>query len=275
MKTIGFVDYYLGEWHANNYPEMIKTANEKLKTDYVVKYAWAEIDVSPANGVTTDEWCKQYNVEKVDTLEELCEKSDVILVLAPSNPEKHLEYSKTVLKYSKRTYIDKTFAPDLKEAKEIYALSEKYNAPFFTTSALRYASELQEIEEVDNAIITGGGSNFNEYVIHTVEMAVVLFKEKFKKVKVEKYGIQRIAQLITESGKKASIVFSPGMGFSVYTDKCAKNCASDFFGTLMLEILKFYESGVLPFDKEETLSAMALREALLKAEANDGQWITL
>ena len=23
MKKIGFIDYYLDEWHANNYPEMI------------------------------------------------------------------------------------------------------------------------------------------------------------------------------------------------------------------------------------------------------------
>ncbi len=275
MKTIGFVDYYLGEWHANNYPDMIKIANEKLKTDYVVKYAWAEVDISPANGVTTDEWCKEYNVEKVDTLEELCEKSDVIVVLAPSDPEKHLEYAKTVLKYSKPTYIDKTFAPNLNEAEEIYMLSEKYNTPFFTTSALRYASELQEIEDPDNAIITGGGSNFNEYVIHTVEMAVVLFKEQFQKVKVEKYGIQRIAHMISKSGKKASIVFSPGMGFSVYTDKTTKNCTSDFFGTLMVEILNFFETGILPFDKGETLSAMALREALLKAENAEGEWIAV
>ena len=31
MKTIGFVDYYISEWHANNYPEWIKQASEKLK----------------------------------------------------------------------------------------------------------------------------------------------------------------------------------------------------------------------------------------------------
>ncbi len=55
MKKIGFIDYYLSEWHANNYPNWIKTANEKLGTDFEVAYAWAELDKSPLDGVTTDE----------------------------------------------------------------------------------------------------------------------------------------------------------------------------------------------------------------------------
>ena len=40
MKKIGFIDYYLSEWHANNYPDFIK----KLTDDYEVAYAWAEKD---------------------------------------------------------------------------------------------------------------------------------------------------------------------------------------------------------------------------------------
>ena len=58
MKTVGFIDYFLHEWHANEYPAMIAAYNEKNGTDYQVKYAWAEID-SPNEGArTTDEWCK-------------------------------------------------------------------------------------------------------------------------------------------------------------------------------------------------------------------------
>lgn len=274
MKTIGFVDYYLGEWHADNYPEMIKKANEALGTDYVVKYAWAEIDTSPVNGVTTDEWCEKFNVEKVNSLEELCEKSDYILVLAPSNPEKHLEYAKTVLKYGKRTYIDKTFAPNLQEAKEIYALGEKYNTPFFSTSALRYATELNDVKDRDNIMISGGGGNFEEYIIHTAEIATVLLNEKAQKVKVEKFGRKRTCTIVTESGKKFSILFAPGFGFSVYTDNGTFHCKSDFFGGLMLDILKFYETGIVPFDKSQTLNLMAMREALIKAQDRE-DWVNV
>ena len=45
MKTIGFIDYFLNEWHANEYPSMIQAYNAKNGTDYQVKYAWAEMDI--------------------------------------------------------------------------------------------------------------------------------------------------------------------------------------------------------------------------------------
>ena len=112
MKTIGFVDYYISEWHANNYPAWIKEAAEKLGVDYAVSYAWAEEYVSPVDKRNTDEWCRDFGVERCESIAELCEKSDFIIVLAPSNPEKHLAYASEVLKYGKRTYVDKTFAPD-------------------------------------------------------------------------------------------------------------------------------------------------------------------
>ena len=68
MKTIGFVDYYISEWHANNYPAWIKQANEKLGLDYEVAYAWAEEDVSPVDGITTEGWCKKFGVTQCKTL---------------------------------------------------------------------------------------------------------------------------------------------------------------------------------------------------------------
>lgn len=39
MKTIGFIDYYLSEWHANNYPAWIRQASESLGLDLAVRYA--------------------------------------------------------------------------------------------------------------------------------------------------------------------------------------------------------------------------------------------
>ena len=56
MKKIGFVDYYISEWHANNYPAWFKEANEKLGFDYEVAYFWAEKDLSPVDNVTSSQW---------------------------------------------------------------------------------------------------------------------------------------------------------------------------------------------------------------------------
>ena len=107
-KSIGFVDYYISEWHANNYPGWIKEASKVVGEDFEVKYAWAEKDVSLFDGVRTDEWCEKYGVERCATIAELCEKSDFICILAPSDPEKHLEYAREALKFGKYSYWDKS-----------------------------------------------------------------------------------------------------------------------------------------------------------------------
>lgn len=278
MKKVGFVDYYISEWHANNYPGWFREMNEAAGTDYELAFAWAELDVSPLDGVTTDQWCEKMGAAKCDTLAELCEKSDVIVILAPSNPEKHLPYAKEVLTYGKRTYIDKTFAPNLDEAKEIFRIAEEHNTPFFSTSALRYADELAALKGADNLIISGCGGNFEEYSVHLVEMAVVLLADPVAQVKVECQGKQRICRAKTASGKTATIIYAPGAAYciegvtpdGVDTQKLIN---SDFFKNLMTDILRFFETGVLPFDGAQTLEVMRLRDALLKAQDFDGQWI--
>ena len=168
MKTIGFVDYYISEWHANNYPVWIEEICEKTSEDFCVKYAWAEEYVSPIDGRNTDQWCEEFGVQKCDSIEELCEKADYVLVLSPSNPEKHLEYAKKVLPYKKNTYIDKTFAPDFDTAKAIFDVAESFGTKFFSSSALRYAPELIELSDCTNLITLGGGGNLPEYIIHQI-----------------------------------------------------------------------------------------------------------
>lgn len=278
MKKIGFVDHYIGEWHADNYPAWFQQANRELGLDYEVAYFWAEEDVSLVDGVTSAQWAEKMGITQLGTLEELCEKSDVIVLLAPSSPEKHLPYAEKVLSYGKRTYIDKTFAPDLERAKEIFRLAEKYNTPFFSTSALRYAEELRELSGVQHGILTGCGSNFAEYIIHLCEMAVCMVKQPFTAVKAEKLGSQYLCRAKTAAGNEVGIVFSPAMGYSITAQLAEgelvhKEVASDFFYGLIVDILKFFEDGKAPFDPRETLEVMALRTALIQAEAREGQWL--
>ncbi len=128
MKIIGFADYYINEWHAIHYPEWIKEASEELGTEYAVKYVWAEKEIAPVSKVSTEEWCRTYGMQKCDSLAELCKKCDHVILLAPSNPEKHLEYAGEILKYGKRTYIDKTFAANYEEVKEIFRIAKSYGA---------------------------------------------------------------------------------------------------------------------------------------------------
>lgn len=276
MKKIGFVDYFISEWHANNYPAWIERICAEKGVDYKVAYAWAELDTSPVDGISTAEWCEKFGAERCATIDELCEKSDVIVILSPSNPETHLRYAEAVLKSGKRTYIDKTFAPDAKTAKEIFALGERYNTPFFSTSALRYATELDSVDAPDSLLVTGGGSNLPEYFIHLGEM-VVGKMGAIKSVKATPNGSQWIIQAKTESGKDATMIWGAAMPYGAYMTKEGKevwkSIKSPFFDGLIADMLNFFETGTPSFAPSETLDVIALRDAALTATDNPGEEI--
>ena len=277
MKKIGFIDYYLSEWHANNYPAWIKEKCETLGLEYEIAYAWGEMEISPRDGKSNAEWCAENGVTLCNTMEEVCEKSDVLLILAPSNPEKHLEYAKTALRYGKRTYIDKTFAPSLAEAEEIFALSDRYGSPCFSTSALRYASELDTLKDTAHVITTGGGRSADEYIVHQLEMIVKLVGCQPTAVKTEQQGAHRIFRVAFEGGKYATALYTTSLPFAVTVENekgesMTKAVSSDFFRVLMEKILCFYETGKTDFDRTQTLTVMKLREKLL---ANTGEWESL
>ena len=277
MKKIGFIDYYISEWHANNYPEWIKNASarlhEELQEEFTVAYAWGEIDKSPVTGETTDEWCQRMGVERCASIEELCQKSDYVLILAPSDPQTHLGYAKQALPCGKHTYIDKTFAPDLKTEQEIFDIAAKYNTKFFTSSALRFSQELDGKENGLAIMTTGGGGNPEEYIIHQVEMLVrtmgigatgVTAKKSFDKIIFDvTYADNRIGQMIyaQNAGFGALITNKDGVtgGFQKMT--------SDFFGKLIEEILRFYATGKYCFDPAQTLEVMKIRQWAVEALA--------
>lgn len=270
MKTIGFIDYYLSEWHANNYPAWIRKASENAGVDYRVAYAYAEKEISPVDGVSTDEWCAKFGAERCDSIEELCEKSDVILILAPSDPDKHLSYAEKALPYGKTTYIDKTFAPDAATAGQIFAIAERHNTPVFTSSALRYGTELDDMGKPTAIITTGGGSNAPEYIIHQAEMVICLVKDEPIAVTARKQGAQCIFHADFAHGARATMVYAPPLPYTVCAanaDGAGKYAAinSDTFGGLLADIIRFYETGKPSFEREQTMQVMRLREMALKA----------
>lgn len=280
MKKIGFVDHYLSEWHANNYPEWIRQANERLGLDFELCFAFGELEISPFDGASSDEWCRKYGAKKCETIEELCEKSDAIFILAPSDPETHLRLAEQVLPFGKPTYIDKTFAENYEVAQKIFELGEKYNAPFFSTSALRYAEEFSEIGEMNNAVITAGGDDFEEYIIHPVEIFVSALRKRAEKVKVETMGKTKICRILAENEKESAILFSPTFGYSILGEGSSGenkriDAGWDFFPSLIEKILQFFEDKKLPFEPSETLEVMRLRDGIIKAEKQNGEWMEI
>ena len=266
MKKIGFADFYISEWHANNYPAWIAAASKEMGEDFAVAYVWAEQETSPVDGITTAEWCAKFGAVQCESLEELCERSDYIVILAPSSPEKHLAYAEKVLSYGKNTYIDKTFAADVAMADKIFAAAKANGTRFFSTSALRYATELAGLAPASFVCTTGGGRSLEEYIVHQAEMIVKLIREDVLTVEAAREGdVQRFFATFA-GGKRAELAYAPSLGFSVGVDGAAPVAVrSDFFKLLIADMLRFFLTGEASFEGCETMQVMRLRDAVLRA----------
>ena len=202
-------------------------------------------------------------------------------MLAPSHPEKHLGYAEKVFAYKKNTYVDKTFAPDLETAKKIFAVAEKYGTKFFRSSALRYGEELSDVVGGKVMFTQGGGRNLPEYIIHQIEMVVKVLQEKAVRVRVEKQGCnQYIMTVQFENEKQATMFYSQGYTFGVCVEDengkaQNKPALSNTFTGLIEDILRFYLSGKVSFDGNETLEVIKIRQAVISGMDNLGVWIDL
>lgn len=277
MKKIGFIDYYLDEYHANNYPGWIKElSGGKLE----VTYAWAKND-SPS-GMTTRQWCDKNSIAQLASIEEVVEQSDCLVVLSPDHPEMHEELCALPLASGKLVYVDKTFAPDRAAALRIFENAEKHNTPCFTTSALRFAPEYQPVDKakVQNIASWGPGS-LSIYSIHQIEPIISLMGAGAKRVLFT--GTEQWPALVIEfaDGRRASLAhhgwscpFTMSVGYTDATSEMIK-VESDFYHAFLTQMVDFFLTGDVKVSHEETIAVISTREAGITASHNPGNWVTI
>ncbi|MBQ3598702.1 MAG: Gfo/Idh/MocA family oxidoreductase [Clostridia bacterium] len=277
-KKIGFIDYYLDEWHALNYPQFIKDATDG---EFEVAYAYAEMD--KPGGMTTDQWCEKYGVQRLDSIDEVVEKSDCIIVLSPDNPERHWDLCQKPLRSGKRVYVDKTFALEKSTAEALVKLAEENNTPFFSTSALRFADELKDIDRDGICFINSRGpGNFDTYSIHQIEPIVVLMGSKAKRIM--SVGNGKYESMVIEFEGNRSIVMSQygwtNVDFSMlvnYEDGRTVSVPqmSNTFPNFIKAMCDFFRTGEIKAAHDETVAIMGIIEAGNKALANPNTWIEI
>ena len=277
MKIVGFIDYYLDEWHANNYPRII---NELTEGEFQVKYAYGKID-SPIGGITNAEWAEQQGVELLDSIEEVIAKSDVLVVLSPDNPEMHEELCDLPLKSGKLVYVDKTFAPDKETAIRIFENAEKHGTTCFSSSALRFVTELKEVDK-DKIfkIHSEGPGTYDMYSIHQIEPIVMLMNCRAKRV-MGLGDIEHPSLLIEfEDGRLAQMHHSNEIKFKIRTvDKdntpTDYTILSKYFNLFMEALVEFFKTGKIPVEHSQTIDVIAIREAGQRALKKPFEWIEL
>jgi hypothetical protein len=277
VKKIGFIDYYLDEFHANKYPAWIEQASGG---SMIVSYAYGMKDKE--NGLSNADWCRTHKVELLDSIEEVVRLSDYIVVLSPDNPEYHEPLAQLALKSGKPTFIDKTFAPDLPTALRLIELAGKHRTPMYSTSALRFATEYTELNRGDIEIISSWGPGmYANYAIHQIEPIVSLMGSNPKRVM--SVGTERFPSILIDygGGRQATIRHfggeCPFMTVVQYKDGSSKvlKAESDFFALFIRNLVQFFTTEKPAVDAAETIAVMAIIDYGSQAIQQPNRWLEL
>jgi hypothetical protein len=280
VKKIGFIDYFLEEWHALNYPQFIRNADPDC--EFVVAYAYAELDKKPGGNMTTDEFCAKFGIQKCDSIEEVVEKSDCLIVMSPDNPERHWDLCQLPLRSGKPVYVDKTFALTKQIAQDLVKLGEENNTPFFSSSALRFADELKTLSKEGIVYINSRGpGNFDTYAIHQLEPMLMLMGSNVSRVM--SVGSGKYESMVLEFADGRSAVMSHygwngGIDFEFvasYADGTNVKipAMSNTFPNFISSMLDFFRTGKIYAAHDETVAIMAVIEAGNRALQTPGVWV--
>ena len=271
---IGFIDYYLDEWHANTYPQFFKEASGG---EAEIVCAYGQID-SPITGMTSAQWCEKYGIAQAKSIEEVIEKSDCLVVLSPDTPEQHPQLTRLPLSSGKRTYIDKTFSTTRQAAVDMFALAEAHNTPCYSSSALRFANEIKAADKNGIEFIgSRGPGEFPIYAIHQVEPIVTLMGSDVRRVL--SIGTVHAPGLLIEyrDGRRATMNTYASGAFDLQIKYASGKVANipdctDYFANFIKDLIGFFRTGEEKVAHAETIAIMGILESGRKALDDPEHW---
>lgn len=267
-KRIGLVDYQLDNFHARVYLAAVRGVLAQRGYEIVGATAWDSASSRP--------WADKNAVTYFDTVKELADVVDNFMVLAPANPELHLEMCEQVLPFGKPSFIDKTFAPNFAVAQQIFDMAAAHNTPIQSTSALRTSNIQEELaksaESLRSMFITAAGPTFEEYGIHPVELAISCMGPAVESLMCAGSDIHPQFLLLFSDERTAVIDFNTQAELpftaTLLTPSGAEHVAvagDQLFVKAAASILDFFDAGIAQIDRSETL---VIRRILDVVESN-------
>jgi predicted dehydrogenase len=235
---------------------------------------------------------EKYGVEIVDSIDKLVEKVDVVL-LESVDGRPHLEQAIPVLKAKKKIFIDKPIAGSLADVLALFGLAKKYDTPLFSSSSLRYATNLRaalgdpKLGKVLGAIsyspceIEEHHPDLYWYGVHGCETLYTIMGTGCKTVQRTHTkgtdtvtGVWADGRIGTYRGLRTG---SKGYGTVIFGSKSDLTTSGAVGGykPLVVEIAKFFKTGVAPVSAEETIELFAFMEAADESKRQDGRPVTI
>ncbi|MBM3726068.1 MAG: Gfo/Idh/MocA family oxidoreductase [Acidobacteria bacterium] len=231
------------------------------------------------------ELAEKWGIEIVPDIPTLCSKVDAVL-LESVDGRPHLAQARQIIAAGKPMFIDKPLSSTLDDAREIARLAKEKGVKWFSSSSLRYSDIVTATKAADaSGAITWGPGPLEEhhqlglswYAIHPIEMLFSILGP----------GCQEVTRTYTEASDEVTCRWKDGKigtvralrpyggyGAVVFHPKKAVQSpanASFSYVPLLKEIVKFFQTGVVPVSNEETLEIFAFMDAAERSKAAGGR----
>jgi hypothetical protein len=233
----------------------------------------------------------KYGVEIVPDIATLLTKVDAVLIESVDG-RVHLEQAKPVIAAHKPLFIDKPLAATLEDAREIARLAKAAGVPWFSSSSLRFGAigTTMKLPNLTGAVTWGPGPfeahhplELAWYAIHPVELLFTIMGT----------GCESVTRIAGNDGDVITCRWKDGRIGTVnavrpYSDYGAiafrgresveshpKAAQATDYRPLVVEIVKFFETGKPPVSNEETLEIFAFMDAAQRSKEQGGKPVTL
>jgi hypothetical protein len=226
----------------------------------------------------------KYNVEIVPDIATLLTKVDAVL-LESVDGRPHLAQFREIAKGGKPVFIDKPLASTLADARAIAQVARENNIKWFSASSLRYADGIPalKLNGLTGVVAWGPGPleahhqlDLTWYGIHTVEVLYTLMGTGCDEVT---RTFAPDAEVVTgrwKDGRVGTIrlhrPYSP-FGATAFAPKEIVSSGKEMYSgykNLVIQILKFFQTGVEPIDEKETLEMFAFMDAAQRSRESGG-----
>ncbi len=229
-----------------------------------------------------------WHVEFVPDIRALCGKVDGIM-LESLDGRQHLEQVKQAVACGKPLWIDKPLASSLQDAKEIARLTQADGVPWFSASSLRFSPIVEAVKspEMSGAIAWGPGPlglgdlDLAWYAIHSVELLYAIMGpgcEQVSRIHTEgsdaivgRWRDGRIGEVraLRSGSEYGAVVFRPkDVAISPQNAKFS-------YRSLLVEIVRFFETKQPPVPNAETMETIAFMDAAQRSMAAHGEAMSL
>jgi predicted dehydrogenase len=266
-KTIGFLDIDPHNFHAEKFLEILR--GPLASRGWIADKLWSR------DSEAGRKWGEENGIEAVADPAGLA-GCDGFLVIAPSNPEAHLELASIAMEFGRPIYIDKPFSDTLASAKEIFRRADAKGIPVFSSSVLRFSSPLQKFLEskgsdrIKHVRAWGGSGSFAEYAIHPLEMAITALGTEVTEAIHFLDGNHTTLHMHFSGGRSATVFHQPNTATTyqimatTMEDTTHVECGdAGMFVELTNRVLNFFETGKEPVPRLETLRIRQLLDLVL------------